>query len=61
MRAILRPPATALKFSHDPAYRYAVSNLSGSEFFAFDITDAADVGRVTGFAISGSGPYTPGI
>jgi hypothetical protein len=48
----------SLKFTHDPAYRFEVSNLSGSQFFAFDITDAADVQRVTGFTTSGSGPYS---
>jgi hypothetical protein len=48
----------SLKFSHDPAYRFRVSNLSGSSFYAFDVTNAADVGRVTGFVSSGSGPYS---
>jgi len=48
----------ALTFAHDPAYRFEVSNLSGSQYFAFDITDAADVGRVTGFTTSGSGPVS---
>jgi uncharacterized delta-60 repeat protein len=48
----------SLKIAHDPAARFEVSNLSGSQYFVFDITDAADVKRVTGFAVSGSGPYS---
>jgi hypothetical protein len=48
----------SLKFSPDAGSRFRVSNLSGNGFMVFDITDAANVGHVTGFTIAGSGPYS---
>ena len=48
----------SLKFTHGTDYRFEVSNLNGSQFLAFDITDGNKVSRVDNFQINGSGPYS---
>jgi hypothetical protein len=48
----------ALKFDHEKDYRYQVSGFDSDDLAVFDITSAKNVKRVTGFTVSGSGPYT---
>jgi len=44
----------ALKFSHDPGYTFTVAGFGSNNLLAFDISDAADVGRVVTVAPAGN-------
>jgi hypothetical protein len=47
-----------LKFSHQGGYRYQVSEFSGNDISAFDITSAGDVELLINLQITGTGPYS---
>ena len=47
-----------LTFSHDSGYRYVVDDLSTNALKVFDITEPADVAKVSNVQITGSGSYT---
>jgi hypothetical protein len=53
--------ADLLTFSHDTGYRFQVSEFSGNDLLAFDITSPANVEQVVNFQTldtGGTGPYT---
>jgi len=47
-----------LKFSHDSAYRYQITDFDAANLVAFDITQTTDPARVVNVAINGPNPYT---
>jgi uncharacterized delta-60 repeat protein len=46
-----------LRFSHETGYRFQVSEFSGNNLLAFDITSPGNVERLVNFQTTGSGPY----
>ncbi len=49
---------SALRFAHAAGSRYQVSGFADGGIQAFDVTRAADAGRVVNALINGAGPYT---
>ncbi|MGD8686616.1 MAG: DUF2341 domain-containing protein, partial [Syntrophobacterales bacterium] len=47
-----------LAFSHETGYRFQVSEFSGDNLLAFDITSPVNVDRLITFETTGAGPYT---
>jgi hypothetical protein len=47
-----------LKFTHSAGSRYQIGNFSSEDLEAFDITDPANVRRITKYQVGGSNPYT---